>query len=360
MRVTRGRSHGCGPGSPAVTPHWGASTGVELAASQTNDPFRRIAEVYLFDTCTQKCGYCTLAETGRVLDFSQLEPYRDIKHIHRVTDFFNTRTTQREKWLVLLTGGEPLIMPNLEIFCGRLFEKGNSVAFYSGLSVGKRHRSFEFLLGCRPPDVDYIMASFHPESEPREDEYFEKIEMLKEAGHNVLVRFVGHPARLHQLERLSRRCEQLDVCFYPTTLCSRNYPKAYTRYQSEQLSRYFGSLSQVIQLEGGIDTRMSKCFAGSHIVGVYLDTGRVSPCISVSTPIIGNVYEDWLQPDRGLISCPEAGIACTCDVHFQQNIVIGAEDDGSFRRQKQGFAAYLTTSQLKRLVEERRLRFSEA
>lgn len=33
----------------------------------------QIAEVYMFDTCTHKCGYCWLAESGQVLDFAQLE-----------------------------------------------------------------------------------------------------------------------------------------------------------------------------------------------------------------------------------------------------------------------------------------------
>src|ERR1051326_7229400 len=37
----------------------------------------RIAEVFLFPTCTYQCAYCLFAENGTVLDASQLRPYRD-------------------------------------------------------------------------------------------------------------------------------------------------------------------------------------------------------------------------------------------------------------------------------------------
>jgi organic radical activating enzyme len=72
----------------------------------------RAAEVYLFDTCTLKCGYCHLAESGKVLKAADLERYRDPAYIDRVTAFFNRRTTNSQKWNLMLTGGEPLLMPN--------------------------------------------------------------------------------------------------------------------------------------------------------------------------------------------------------------------------------------------------------
>ncbi len=74
---------------------------------------RRVAEIFLFDTCTHKCGYCHFAETGKVLDNSQLKPYTDPKLVDGIVDFFNKRTSETDNWLLALTGGEPLLMPNL-------------------------------------------------------------------------------------------------------------------------------------------------------------------------------------------------------------------------------------------------------
>jgi len=108
------------------------------------------------------------------------------------------------------------------------------------------------------------MASFHPEAELDEPRYFEKIRMLKDAGHKVFLRFVGQPQRLDRLQELSGRCRDLDICSYPTTLMSNNYPGAYTREQKDLLRGHFSSLSQHIQLEGGLDTTNLQCYGGSY------------------------------------------------------------------------------------------------
>jgi predicted O-methyltransferase YrrM len=322
--------------------------------------FNRAAEVYLFDTCTLKCGYCHLAETGKVLKASDLEPYRDPAYIDRVTAFFNSRTTASQKWNLMLTGGEPLLMPNFSRFCKSLFECGNLVSLYTALVVDKSHPSFKFLLDHGAPEVDYIMASFHPEAELQEEEFWERASLLKHAGHNLLLRFVGHPARLHSLEKVSQRCQELDVCFYPTTLFSDHYPHAYTGREREQLASHFGSLSQAIQLAGGIDTSQSTCSAGSHVIAVHLPTGEIWPCISVHSPVLGNVYEDRLTLFDAAIACPEAGIACICDIHFQQDIVSGTNDRDRFERQKSGFVPPLPIASQSQLLKERQLRFTKA
>jgi predicted O-methyltransferase YrrM/MoaA/NifB/PqqE/SkfB family radical SAM enzyme len=331
----------------------------EIKLSVTPEVNFRSAEVYLFDTCTLKCGYCHLAETGKVLKSADLDPYRDRAYIDRVTSFFCKRTSDTHKWNLMLTGGEPLLMPNFRAFCENLFEKGNRVSLYTALVIGVDHPSFRFLLERGAPEVDYIMASFHPEAESNEEDYWERVGLLADAGHNVLVRFVGHPARLSQLERVSRKCRELDICFYPTTLFSKNYPHSYTEAERTQLASHFSSLSQAIQLSGGISTEDSKCFAGSQIIAVHLPSGDIWPCISVHRPVLGNVYEDRLDLLAGAIDCPEAGIACVCDIHFQQNIVAGTDDHDCFELQKKGFVEPMPTPEQSRLIAERRLHFTE-
>ena len=305
---------------------------------RNTQPRYRTAEVYLFETCTMKCGYCWLAESGRVADASQLAPYRRREHIEQISAFFNSRTTPRDAWILQLTGGEPLLMPNLGAFCQDLFGYGNKVVFYTSLFVDEGQANFRFLCDSSPSDVDYVMASFHPEAEQTEHAWFRKLERLKHAGHSVFLRFVGHPARLHRLEEISRKCQDLDVAFYPTTLFSDHYPGAYSDEQRSRLSRHFSSASQFIQLLGGVDTRNRRCFAGSNIIAVDLRSGNITPCISVSSPSLGNVYEDRLNLYDTDIACPEPGINCACDVHFQQDIVIGAPDSERFVQLKQGFS----------------------
>jgi hypothetical protein len=74
------------------------------------------------------------------------------------------------------------------------------------------------------------------------------------------------------------------------------------------------------------------------MIAVNLQTGNITPCISVSSPSLGNIFEDRLDLYDADITCPEPGINCVCDVHYQQDVVIGAPDGGAFEQLKQGFA----------------------
>jgi organic radical activating enzyme len=300
-------------------------------------PRRKVAELYLFDTCTLKCGYCWLAESGNVLDQSQLDQFRDLSQIGKISSFFLSRTTPDAKWLLLLTGGEPLIAPNLDRLLAPLHEAGNSTGYYTALMVGSNHPGFRFLLEHPYPQTDYVMASLHPESEADENRYFEKIRRLKDAGHRVFLRYVAHPRRLHRLDELSERCREMDVAFYPTTLLSNRYPGEYTLEERARLSGHFSSLSQHVQLAGGLDTTNLLCHAGSRIIAIHLQTGNITPCITVHRPSLGNIYEDRLELAGAPASCPEPGIDCVCDVHFQQDIVVGAEDGQPFEQLCRGY-----------------------
>lgn len=181
------------------------------------------------------------------------------------------------------------------------------------------------------------MASFHPEAELDEARYFDKIRMLKDADHNVILRFVGQPQRLPRMAELADRCRELDVSFAPTAMFSNRYPGAYSKQERELLQSHFSSIAQHIQLDGGLDTTGLSCYAGSRMIAMNLQTGNITPCITVSGPSLGNIFEDRLELNRDPIRCPEPGISCICDVHYQQNIVIGVHDRENFADQMRGF-----------------------
>ncbi len=293
-------------------------------------------EMYLFDTCTLKCGYCHLAETGKVLDNSQLRPYKDKNFVLNIAQFFVCRSAEI-KWLVTLTGGEPLLMSNLPLFGDELAVAGNKLAFYTALAIGERHPSFRWLLEEGTGCTDYIMASFHAEAEPIEEQFFERIRLLKNAGHAVILRFVGHPQRLDKLNDLAERCQSLNIALYPTTLFAPNYPESYSQDQINNLSKHFSSLSQIIQLKNGLDTTNLTCKAGSELISIDMRTGNITPCITVDGPILGNIYDNQLAFLGASGPCPKKGISCSCDIHFQQDIVDGAHDSEAFEKIKKGY-----------------------
>lgn len=287
-------------------------------------------EMYLFDTCTHKCGYCTLAESGLVLDAAQLQRFRSPEFIGKVTSFFNNRTSTTRKFNLILTGGEPLLMPNFDLFCSNIFMTGNTISIYSALLLSLDHPSFQAILQAEPGSFKYIMASLHPESETVHENFFSKVKLIKERGHSIVVRFVGHPKRLSVLDKYHAACKKIGVTFYPTTLFSSKYPAEYTDNERRQLSKYFTCNSQWIQMKNGIKTETTKCWAGTRLIAVNLKTGLITPCIDVDRPIIGNIFEDRLNLSHGIQQCAQPGTCCLCDVQFQQDIVVGAEDSLAF------------------------------
>lgn len=315
-----------------------------------------LAEVYLYDTCNLSCGYCNLAEDGLVADVEQLARFRDKTLLEQAVSYFS-RHRSPEGWHLFLTGGEPLLLPNFDYFCNALAVQGHRISLYTNLSVPPGNPAYRYLLEAPTRSFGFLMASLHPQAD--EDTFFSRIEELKAKGHRVIVRFVGHPRRLDELPRLAALCSTLDLAFYPTPLYSPLYPARYTQREREELSVHFSSLSQIIQLNGGLDVSGRRCLAGSRLIYVDLQSGRVTPCISLSTPVIGNVYEGTLKLTQGTTACLRPVKVCSCDIHFQQGVVEGALDVEAFESQKQGAVAFLGLDEQEERVRSLGLGFAE-
>src|SRR5438067_7168317 len=84
-----------------------------------------IMELWLFDTCNFRCGYCGLVTNGDVTRTEQLDPYRDPAYIDRLLAFFAMHRPGGRPWVVMVTGGEPMLMPNLDRFVTGLGRQGD-------------------------------------------------------------------------------------------------------------------------------------------------------------------------------------------------------------------------------------------
>ena len=319
--------------------------------------------VNVFDTCTNKCAYCYWAESGLVLDSSQLHPFRDKKYINKIADFFNKRTNNRQKWLLLLSGGEPLLMPNFDHFIEQLAGFGNRFKVYTALHYGSSQRNYRFMLE-NPGSFDSIMASFHEESEKDEDAYMSRIMALKSAGHSVILKLVAHPKRLCKAALLAEKCKDMDVAFYlaPMVLQSgaTSYPRDYTAEERTLIDKFIVTKTQSIIMQEGVDTSKHRCFAGSSMLGLYLYTGDISPCITTANMgiDIGNIYEDTLQLVDGQYKCPE-NLACTCEDHYFQDTFVGITGSEEYALLKKGWVEPDPVP-IKEKLKEEKLSFADA
>lgn len=294
----------------------------------------------LFTTCALRCGYCTLAENGSVLDHKQLNPYKNKAFVNNIAGFFNSRTTNNRKWHLLLTGGEPLLMPNLVQFCDALFSHENKVAFYTALFVSEKHSSIKYLLQKSSAEIDYIMASFHPQAEGNADDFFHKVKLLKTSGHKILVRYVAHPKRLNSLASCFSRCKDLDITCFVTNAMTSKYPQGYSSGEKDLISSYFSSDMQVILMEGGINTTGVLCDAGKRYLAANFLSGDITPCVALSSPILGNIHSNTLDLIDTPSLCPSPGIDCNGEAHFFEELHVDlARNSGlvQFDKQKSGF-----------------------
>lgn len=300
-------------------------------------PKYRYMELWLFDTCNFLCGYCSNAETGAVLDKKQLNFYREQENLDKLVSFFNTHSDENNKWLISFTGGEPFLAPNLDYLAKELTKAGHKVCFYTNLSVPLHNKNYSWLNQDSAKQVEYFMCSLHPEWLPRETEFFDRIAQLKEWGVNPIVRFVGHPRLLGMLGPLQKRCDDIGITFYPTTLFSKRYPQAYTDKEKELLQSFMKGYSSLIQLEGGLDVADMKCRAGSLVFASNIsEGGDIRPCISANKPVIGNILRNELKEFDREVHCFKREKVCTCDIHFQQDIVVGTSDAEEFALIKNG------------------------
>ena len=118
-----------------------------------------IMELWLFDFCNFRCGYCSLVENGDVTQHKQLEPYRDLNYIDQILRFFRDNRPSNRPWALALTGGEPLFMPNIDYFASELAKMGDTISIYSNLSIPLEKVLSETSIDA----VSYLEASFHPD-----------------------------------------------------------------------------------------------------------------------------------------------------------------------------------------------------
>jgi MoaA/NifB/PqqE/SkfB family radical SAM enzyme len=289
-----------------------------------------IMELWLFDTCNFRCGYCGLVSSGAVTQTEQLDPYRDTAYVDSLIAFFRTHRPQGRPWAVLLTGGEPMLMPNLDRFVVGLGRLGDCVGIYTNMSA-----SVDKVLSPEAiRALTYLEASFHPDwhmGQFETERFFQNVTLARSFDIPVLVRFVAAPQVLDLLPWLETRCREIGVTFLPTTLFNPEYPNAYKTEEKARIASHMVGYSSLMQLDGGLVMNGRRCSAADRIFAARLhQNGDVTPCISTDRPILGNVFANTLVTMPGLKGCMRPDQTCSCDIHFQQAIVEGADDSREF------------------------------
>ncbi|MGE3165947.1 MAG: radical SAM protein [Planctomycetota bacterium] len=289
----------------------------------------KVAEVMLYTTCNFNCGYCGFVTTGAVKHTDDMAPFKDRGYIDRVFQFFEQNSTPDQKWILHLSGGEPLLMPNADYFSRKFIAAGHKLALNTNLSLPIDRNGW---LDDNPPwGIDALIVSLHQEALDRFERLYERLQVLREKGYRLCVRMVAHPLFMDRFEELDAKLQQIDVSFTVNPLYSPRYPKAYTAAEREKIIRHAKVNYEVLRLDGGVDATGKTCFAGSRMLCLTLGLsggGRVYPCVNTSSPDrdMGSIFDGDVKLFTKPTPCLRQDKCCSCAIHFTHGVVPWADD----------------------------------
>jgi hypothetical protein len=292
----------------------------------------------LHQACNQNCSYC-IADAGPGKSFGKCKNFRKIE------PFLDKKT----EWNILLTGGEPLITPNIEEILGICLDHGQ-VSLQTNLRAG-----IEKFTKVVPPDkTGWILATLHSCALDQKDRFIRNMKLLREKEYPAVAKLVLDDKMLLHYQDL---CVQFDQNKIPyilspeVTMQKPDYPgvvrwayrqgrrilpsfpaspvtlRQYTPEESIHIQPLLTLPASHLYFKGGFESLGRSCYAGSRLFYGRLDTGKIVGCCHGYPGDCGDLYKDRILPAYGQVVCRLPH--CVCDMHWYAGIV--PEHDCSYR-----------------------------
>ncbi len=300
------------------------------------------ADWLLNDYCNFNCGYCFDST-------NKLKKYKGNIDTKRVVDGFNNKGM---KWLIHMSGGEPLFFPNIIELCSEL-TKNHFISLNTNLS---HNNIYQFSQRVNPKRVRFIHCSLHIEERERLKlvrDFIDKYNNLRKCGFFVFASYVLHPSIFHKFKSdydyfKSRGVILQPKAFHGSTnlwketkyktlnkirnVFTKFYPDCYTKKQKSLLLKYDNESENDVKVnmskeeidrhrEISLDNFFEKyimeglpsfkgklCLAGKSFVKIN-SNGDVVRCNTEHT-YIGNIYNENIDFYKGPSPCNSE--YCTC------------------------------------------------
>ena len=299
-----------------------------------------LAELMLYNTCNFNCAYCSFVTSGTVKNIADLAPFRDKAYIDRVFDFFEANSTPTQKWILHLSGGEPLLMPNSDYFSRKFIAAGHKIGFNTNLTVPIESNGWA---DANPPEaVDAMLVSLHQEAVDQLDTIHKRVAWLRKEGYPVAVRMVGQPQFFPMFDDLEQRFKDIDVTFGVNPMYSPNYPAKYDDAERKTLLNHMKVHYEAVRLDGGLDVSDRTCNAGRKIICVALGNsggGDVFPCSNTANlkNRLGNIFDDDVKLFSAPTKCLRDDQCCSCTLHFVHGVINGVDDTPTQQEMLSGY-----------------------
>lgn len=313
----------------------------------------------LFNDCNFTCDYCPIPEPLLKPKSDAFKRFYDISYHDKILDFFCKLHDYSGSWIICLTGGEPLLTPQLEYLSAGLIRIGHKIRYNTNLSIDLDRRDGWF--EANPPEaIDVLMVSIHEESLDKLAKVVTRVRTLKARGYPIIVRMVCTRDRLNLVDDLENRFRGCDVTFAPLpeiefrsadpTVGALPY-----RYSSEErafLERHIKGHGEMAMLWGGIDVTNRQCFARTRMFFMHSHSmeslAQISPCNLTSEKVLAHV-DDFIgaRPRRditklfanGPTKCLRPIPRCDCPGLVEHDVVVGVPGRGRYEQMASGYTA---------------------
>ena len=267
----------------------------------------------LTTSCNFHCEYCSNGR-GREED-TVVRRGQTPEDIQAIVDFFDAHKT----WHIVVGGGEASTHPLFYDLIEKLTIK-HYISIYTNLSLDL-DRLFQRV---SPEKIVSVRCTLHaPYSE---DNFFKKIERLKDADFNPAMVKVATPESVGEIDRIAKRCLDLDIplSVFPLAGPYRNkiYPRDYDQetrdflIQRPSLVLYPGHLVRLLSHKEALVTAGFQCSAGARFFSIHAETGMINRCEGVHHQI-GNIYTGEFSPLDSDTECPST---CCIDYCFSDTL----------------------------------------
>lgn len=172
-------------------------------------------------------------------------------------------------WNVNLSGGEPMLHPDLVELMAGLGNQGNRVGLYSNLS---RSNVVERLAdGVDPRGVEFINAGIHAQqrvdTDPELRTFARDFTRLADAGFPIHASYIIHPENLHRvdddIERLVDLGIRVRIQVFRGVWQGASYPAAFTPEELEFVAAWEADLDRGRDVRMDFTGQGGSCMAGA-------------------------------------------------------------------------------------------------
>ncbi len=283
----------------------------------------------LHTVCNQNCSYCA-ASAERKDTFG---PIAEPAYIEKFRRFFD----HRGPFNVVLTGGEPLISPQIEGLIGYLVSGGHLVSLQTNLSLGPKP------ITRRLPRTrtGWILASLHSCALPSLPAFLKTLRSLSRKGYPLVAKVLLDQAMLGRLDAVYPRLRDTGAGVYLCPVFTRRpdqswRPQNISPGQINHLAPMVHMKSTWLLMEGGFRPKGISCRAGSKSFYARAWNGEIAGCGRSYSRHLGDIYQDRFQPLSEPVTC---GLEqCACDFNIYCDLIEGLSESAELAALARGEA----------------------